>query len=67
MRTYLVPKTKIKSRNGKRNHQVSLRKTKKKKEQILAEVNGITESRRREIDHTIASDEQLRRYQRTSS
>ena len=37
------------------------------KEQILAEVrtelNGIIESQRREIDHTIAGDEQLRRDQ----
>ena len=29
----------------------------------IQELNGIIESQRREIDHTLAGDEQLRRYQ----
>ena len=33
----------------------------------IQELSGIIESQRREIDHTIASDEQLRRDQLTSS
>ena len=77
IRTWFVPMTKIKSRNGKpKESGFSL----KDKEQILAEIqkhefqadsdkrsiqelNGTIESQRRKIDPTIAGDEQLRRDQ----